>query len=325
MMIPVRILGTASAFPGRLISTAEIAAAAIPPIDPDALEAKTGIRTRYHAGPGMLLSEIAVTAVRGAVENAGIDVRDLRRVILVSSSGGDIIGPATASAVVHALGLDNRADGFDVVNACTGFLTALDVGARSVATGLFPVAVVAAELLSRGLRPDLVRPYVVFGDGAGAAVLGPGRPGEGIVGHSFVNDGSLGGTVFVEHPSLTRKMEYVQFNVSNREMGSIVLEGMRRIVEDLRERYGLSMADMDWVVPHQPNGVMLAAIVDELAIDPAKVVATVAEVGSIVAASIPVCLDRLLRTRPVRPGDRILMLGVGSGVAYGGVIYRVAP
>lgn len=324
-MIPVRILGTGSAFPGRPIPTSEIAAAVIPPTDPDGLLAKTGIKTRHHAEQGALLSDLADVAVRAAAAEAGLELRDLRRVILATSSGGDVIGPATASALVHKLGLDRLADGFNVVNACTGFLTALDVGARLVATGLSPVVVVAAEMLSRGLRPEVARPYVVFGDGAAAAVLVPGRPGEGIVGHSFVNDGSLGGTVFVPQPGLTRQMEYVRFEVSNREMARIVLEGMRWTLQDLREKFGLGLADMDWVVPHQPNGLMLQVIIDQLGIDPAKVVTTVEEVGSIVAASIPVCLDRLLRTRPVRPGDRILMLGVGSGVSYGGIVYRVAP
>ncbi len=252
-------------------------------------------------------------------------MRDLRRVILATSSGGDIIGPATANVLVHELGLDNRADAFDVINACTGFLTGFDIAARLVATGLYPVVVVASEVLSRGLKPEIPRPYVVFGDGAAAAVLGPGRPGEGVVGWSFVNDGSLGGTVFVAQPTLTREMEFVRFEVSNGEMARIVLGGMRATLQDLRERYGLGVADMDWVVPHQPNGPMLQAIMDALGVDPAKVVNTVEDVGSIVAASIPVCLDRLLRTRPVRPGDHILMLGVGSGVSYGGIIYRVAP
>jgi 3-oxoacyl-[acyl-carrier-protein] synthase-3 len=324
-MIPVRILGTGTAFPGRPIPTSEIAARVIPPADPDALFAKTGIKTRYHSAPGALITACAVPAVRAAVENAGIELRDVRRVILATSTGGDVIGPSTANVIIHELGLDNRADAFDVINACSGFLTAFDIGARSVATGLYPVVVVASEVVTRGLKPEIPRPYVVFGDGAGAAVLGPGRPGEGVVGCSFVNDGGVGSTVFVAQPTLTHEIEFVRFVVSNGDMARIVLGGMRATLKDLQDRHGLGVADMDWVILHQPNGPMIQAVLAELGIDPAKAVNTVEDVGSIVAASVPVCLDRLFRTRPVRPGDHILMLGVGSGVSYGGIIYRVAP
>jgi 3-oxoacyl-(acyl-carrier-protein) synthase III len=324
-VIPVRILGTATSFPGRLVSTAEIAATVIPSLDAEALEAKTGIKTRWVAEPGSRDADLAAAALRAAAEQSGVDVRDLKRVIMVTSNGGDIIGPATVNAVIHQLGLDNRCDGFDVINACMGFLTALDIGARSVATGLSPVGIVSAEIMSRGLRPDIPRPYVVFGDAAAAAVLVPGRPGEGIVGLAFGNDGSVGGTVFAEHPGLTRQMEYVKFDVPNREMARIVLGALKKSAHDVLTQTGLTLADMDWVLPHQPNGIMLEAILDALEIDRAKVVPVVQEVGSIVASSIPVSLDRLLKTRPVRPGDRILMLGVGSGISYGGLIYRVAP
>src|SRR6202044_3554236 len=126
---------------------------------------------------------------------AGLAPEALRRIILVTSSGGDVIGPATANAVVHALGLDDRCDAFDLNNACMGFLTAFDLAARCVATGLGPVGVVAAEMASRFIRPDAARPYFVLGDAAAAAVLGAGRRGEGILGSFLSNDGAHSSTV----------------------------------------------------------------------------------------------------------------------------------
>jgi 3-oxoacyl-(acyl-carrier-protein) synthase III len=324
-VIPVRILGTASVFPGRLVTTAEVAARAVPPLDPAVVEAKTGIKTRWFAEPGTLVADLAAQALRGAAEAAGIDVRDLRRVILSTSQGGDIIGPATANATIHALGLDNRCDGFDVVNACMGFLTALDIGARSVATGLFPVGVVAAELLTRIIRPEDPRPWVVFGDAAAAVILGPGRAGEGLLGIQLGNDGTLAKTVYVEHPMLTREMEWTRMSIPSREMNAIVIPALRKSAEAVLSSAGETMASVDWVLPHQPNGAMLRAIVDALCVAPEKVVPVVQEVGSVLAASIPASLDHLLRTRPVKAGDRILMIGIGSGVAYGAALYRVAP
>src|SRR6185503_8201338 len=88
---------------------------------------------------------------------------------------------------------------------------------------------------------------------------------------------------------------------------------------------GMTLDQVEWVVPHQPNGTLLAAMIEALGVDPARVVPIVREVGSVGAASIPICLDRLLRTRPVRPGDHILMLGVGAGASYGAILHRVAP
>lgn len=324
-MIPVRILGTASCLPGRSIPTAEIVARALPDKDPARIEAKTGIRTRHWAEPGALMSDLAATALRDAVAAAGLTVEDLRRVILVTSTGGDCIGPATANAVIHALGIDNRCDGFDVVNACMGFLTGFDLAARSVATGLFPVGVVAVEMMSRYIRPEDPRPYLVFGDAAAAAVFGPGRPGEGILGVYAGNDGGNGGTVYAEQSSRTRQVENVKFAIPNSAMGRLVVDAIRGSARAVLDPCGADIADIEWILPHQPNGSMLDTIVETLGIDLARVVRVVDEVGSVVAASVPISLDRLMRTRQVRPGDRILMIGVGSGLAYGAILYRVAP
>lgn len=324
-VIPVRILGTATHFPGRLVTTAEIAETAVPPLDPAVLEAKTGIRTRWLAGPEVRVAEMAAQALRGAAEAAGIDVRDLKRVILSTSTGGDLVSPATANATIHALGLDGRCDAFDINNACMGWLTGFDLAARSVATGLHPVGVVAAEPMSRGLRPDHPRPWAVFGDAAAAAILGPGRPGEGILGVKLGNDGSVPRTVYAEHPLVTREMEWIRMTIPRREMGPMVVRLLREGAQAVLDQCGETMDSVDWVLPHQPNAVMLETIVEALGIAREKVVPVVQEIGSVVSAAIPASLDHLLRTRPVKAGDRILLIGVGSGLSYGAALYRVAP
>lgn len=324
-MIPVRILGTGSAFPGRPIPTAEVVARCMPGKDPATIEAKTGIRFRHWAEHGALVSDLAADALRQAIAAAGLEPADLRRVIMVTSGGGDVLGPATANALVHALGIDNRCDGFDLVNACMGFLSAFDLAARCVATGLGPVGIVAVEMASRYIRPEDPRPYVVFGDGAAAAVLGPGRPGEGIVASFARNDGSLGGTAFAAHPSLTRQIEAVRFAIPNVDMSRIAIDAIQRSARAVVEQCGEDLSTIDWVLPHQPNGSMFDTMVETLGIDRARFVPVVAEIGSVVSVSIPASLDRLMRTRPVKAGDRILMIGVGSGLAYGAILYRVAP
>ncbi len=163
------------------------------------------------------------------------------------------------------------------------------------------------------------------GDAAAAVVVGPGREGEGITGVSLGNMGALGGTVAMAHPRFTRGYEKLTFAASNREMGEMAIGLLRKSAEEALARSGDRMEDMDWVLPHQPNGVMFSAMVKALGVDPGKTVPVVGEIGTTGAAAIPVSLDRLMRTRGVKAGDRILMVSVGTGVSFGAMVYRVAP
>jgi 3-oxoacyl-[acyl-carrier-protein] synthase III len=204
-----------------------------------------------------------------------------------------------------------------------GFLTALDVAARSVATGLGPVGVVSAELNSRGIRTSDHRPYLVFGDAAGAVIVGAARPGEGIVASFLGNDASAPDDVFAENPQLTGERQYALFRGTNAELLEVALRTLRAGLTGLLERSQVALQEIEWILFHQGNGAMLDIMVAALEIDPARVVRVVDEVGGVTSACIPLCLDRLFRTRPVRPGDRILMAGIGGGVSYGGILYRV--
>lgn len=324
-MIPVRILGTGSFLPGREVTTAEVVKACLPHKDPATMEAKIGIQTRYWAPPGARMAEVAAGALGRAIESAGLAPTDLRRVIFVSSTGGDFTNPATASSVIDALGCNGACDGFDVANACVGFVTGMDLAARSVATGISPVGVVAVELFSRFIRPEEPRPYLVLGDGAGAVVLGEARPDEGICGVSLGNNGAHGGTAYIDHPSLTGKAEYSVFAMKNDAMNSIATAAIVDSAAAVLKQRGLSINDIEWVLPHQPNGQMFDGILKALGVPKERTMPVVHDIGSVSAASIPISLDRLLRSGRVRAGDRILMVAVGSGLAYGALLYQVGP
>ncbi len=311
--------------PARRFTTRELVRRAMPGVDPAQIEAKTGIYTRSWAEPGTTMAELGAQALRGALERAGLEASALRRIIFVTSTAGDTLIPTTSSALTGALGLRGSCDAFDVANSCLGFLSALDTGARAVATGLFPVAIVAVELLSRHIVPEVPRPYLVLADGAAAVILTPGGPGEGILGSAFGTDSSLGNTAQLGHPGVTGVPEHVRFGASNRELGDLAVATLVRAAKAAVVPSGVRLADREWLVPHQPNGRMLGRIVEALGVDESRMVPVVGELGSLGAASIPVSLDRLLRTRPVRPGDRILLTGIGAGVSYGAILYRVAP
>jgi 3-oxoacyl-(acyl-carrier-protein) synthase III len=321
--LPVRILGTSTVLPGAAKTTAEIAALLPEKRDPAEWERKTGIKTRHWAEHGARVAPFAAEALRQALDAAGLPAAALRRIIVVHSGIADVSFPALGNKVAAALGLTGSCDTFDVNNACMGFLSGFDIAARSQVTGLGPVAVVSAEMTSRGLHLDDHRPYLVFGDAFSAVIVGAARPGEGVIASAYGNDGSHPDDVFADHPSLTGKREFIQFRKTSSEIFQIAYRAMKIGVTTVLDRAGVSISDVEWVLPHQPNGAMLGLMIEAFGLDPARVVRVVDEVGNVGSASIPVSLDRLLRTRAVRPGDRILMAGVGAGISHGAVLYRV--
>jgi 3-oxoacyl-(acyl-carrier-protein) synthase III len=317
----VRILGTASSTPGQPVSTEHLAREL--GLDPADLQRKTGIRTRHWAGPETRAVDVGADVLRGALAAAGMEARELRRIVYVSTMGHDLLVPATGNLVAGALGIDGTCDTFDVANACTGFLTGFDLAARSVATGLGPTAVVVVELNSRLIRKEYARSYVIMGDAAAAVVLGEGRSGEGVLGTYLGSSGAEPRDSYMEHPQLTGRREHFQFAMFNRDISEKAIKYMLTAAQKALAQAGLSPADVAWILPHQPNGPLFEAACARFEADPAKLVPVVADIGSTGAASVAYSLDQLLRTRPVRPADHILMMAVGSGVSYGALVYRV--
>jgi len=322
--LPARIAGTAHVAPGRAVSTAELARRLDPPVDPDELVRRTGIVSRHFAELGPRAgTELGVRVLRLALEDAGLRADALERLIYVTSNGGDDVTPANATRVAAALRLADTCDCFDLVNACVGFLTAFDVAARSIATGSGPVGIVVVELCQRVIGPEDPRPFVIFGDAAAAVVLDRGADGDVMLASWLRNDGIAGGDVHLHHPFATGKIENVYFTTSGSRMGTDAVGYMRRAADAALGRAGLRLQDIEWVLPHQPNGRLLERIIEGLSLDPARVVRVVHDVGSVSSASIPISLHRLRESGRVRPGDRILMLSVGTGLAYGAVLIQV--
>jgi 3-oxoacyl-(acyl-carrier-protein) synthase III len=323
--LSVRIAATASVEAGPAVSTAELVKRLTPAPDAAEIEARTGIATRHFAGTERTAAELSARALGAALDTAGLPATALRRLIFVSSVGGDVLIPATASLVGAALGLRGTCDCFDLNNACMGFLTAFDLAARSIATGLGPVGIVVGELPSRYIHPGDPRPFLVVGDAVSAAVLDRGRPGEGILASALGNDGPAGGDVTLAQPGLTGRAETVRFAATNERMREHAIAAVRRSMDAVLGEAGVALDEIEWFVLHQPNGVLFEAMIDALGLDPERTVRIAHEVGSVGAASLPLGLDRLLRTRPVGRGDRILFLGVGAGLSFGTMLYRVAP
>ena len=321
--LAARIRGTAHIAPGPPISTAEIAARLDPPGDAAEIERRTGIAFRHFAEPSpTCATDLGVAVLSQALADADLPATALERVIFVSSSGGDNVTPANATRIIRPFGLVDSCDGFDISNGCVGFLTAFDVAARCLATGMGPIAIVDVELSHRSISPADPRPFLIFGDAAVAVVLDRGVGDAGVVASWLRNDGVAGGDVHLHHPFATREIAGVYFTTSGKRMGEDAVHYMRRAADVVLERAGLRLSDVEWVLPHQPNGRLLPRIIDGLGIDPDRIIPVVHDNGSVSAASTAIGLHRLWASRRVRPGDHVLMVGVGTGLAYGAILWR---
>lgn len=322
-MLPVRILGTGSLLPGAVRSSRELLQAAFPGRDAAAMQERIGIDTRHWAAQGDSHASMAAEAVRLALQAAGLQPEALRRLIVTYTTGGDLLGPATANVVVDMLGLKGSCDCFDLNNACMGFLSGLDVAVRCVATGYGPVAVVSSEMLSRYLSPSNPRTYVIFGDAAAAAIVGQSPGDDGVLGAWMANDGSRRGSVTLQHPGLTGERAVIDFGRPNAEIEALALESLARAAHEALAQAGLGKDDIRWVLPHQPNGTLFRAVGARLGISMDRLVPVVQESGCVSSASIPLSLDRLARSGRIAPGDHLLLVGVGEGLSYGAMVYRV--
>jgi 3-oxoacyl-(acyl-carrier-protein) synthase III len=324
-VLPVVIAGTGSALPKRAVLTTEVVDRAFPDADPSdrrRMVELCGIDRRYWIEPGGTAAALGSAALRQALERARLTPGELRRIIFVSSTGGDHLVPSTAQDLVASLDLSDTCDAFDLSNSCAGFLSAFDVGARSVATGWGPVAIVAVETFSRLLSPKGRRAYVVLGDAAAAAILGRAERG-GVLASCLRSSRRLRGKMAMAVPGTPDARPFHDFDARTHEIADTAIACVKSATDEVLRATGMALSDVDWIVLHQPNGSLYQTFLDALRIDPNKTVNVVRDIGSVGSASVPWCLDRLLRERPVSPGQRILMASVGAGTTYGAIIYEV--
>ena len=298
------IAGLGTALPPRAVGNEAIAAGI--GVDGAWIERRTGIRSRRHAEPGARLVDLAAAAGAAALEHAELPA-DALDLVLVATMSADELLPNAAPQVAHALGA-TRAGAADLGSACTGFVTGLAVAAGMVESGRADhVLLVGAELLSRHVDFSDRRTAGLFGDGAGAAVLGtgPGAIGPVVLG----TDGALAGLIGAERePGLLRMDGHETFKAA--------IAALESCTRDAVAAAGLAVGDIDRFVFHQANGRILRAVADRLAVDPDRVVDAIAEVGNTSAASVPLALAEAAP----REGERLLLGAVGSGFTWGACV-----
>lgn len=296
--------------PEREVANAEIEARLGVPAD--WIARRTGIHSRRIADSGERLETHATEAARAALARAGTDPADVDLVVVATSTSDEIM-PAAAPLVAHGLGA-TRAGAFDVGSACTGFLSALAVGAAQIEAGRAAcVVVVGADLMSRITDPADRPTAAVFADGAGAVVLSatsqPGRIGPVVLGA----DGAGADHIRVERePATIRMLGHETFREAVARLTLSTHQAARAA--------GVALDDIDLFVYHQANGRILSAVGERLGLDPARVVDCIGVYGNTCAATLPLALHHAERQGQLAPGDRVLLGAFGAGFTWGATV-----
>ena len=316
-MIYSRITGTGSYLPPRVMTNGEFARR----LDTsDAwIRERTGIVSRHVADESQTSSDLALEASRNALQAAGISAGEID-LIIVATSTPDYIFPSTATLLQAKLGIKGCA-AFDVQAVCSGFVYGLATADAFIRSAQSRKAlVVGAEVFSRILDWDDRGTCVLFGDGAGAAVLVSGAQ-PGIHVSRLHADGSQAGLLSV--PGNVSRGRIVGSPFLQMNGQGVFKFAVRALEESARETVaavGMTLGDVDWLIPHQANVRILEAIARKLKLPPEKLVVTVDHHGNTSAASVPLALDEFVRSGRIRTGHRVLMQGIGGGFTWGSTL-----
>jgi 3-oxoacyl-[acyl-carrier-protein] synthase-3 len=270
---------------------------------------RTGIHARRRVAPNERTSDLAVFAGRRALQDAGIDAIDIDHVIVATMSA-DEITPNCAPLVAHALGAE-RAAAYDIGAACTGFLAGLSQAAALVEVGRAErILLIGAESLTRLSDFDDKKTGMLFGDGAGAAVIGPSEDGAGIGPIDLLADGGLGDTIVATHEDGKIRMDGIStFKIAVKRLSETTVFACAAA--------GIELDDIDLFVYHQANSRILRSVGERLDLEPAKVADYIGQLGNTSAASIPLTLSLSREDGRLRPGMKVLIAAIGAGFTWG--------
>jgi 3-oxoacyl-[acyl-carrier-protein] synthase-3 len=322
-----RIVGTGSHLPPRVVSNTELEK--LVETSDEWIIKRTGIRTRHLLGEHDLPSDMGVLAAREALSRAGQSPGDVD-LLVVATNFSDMICPGTAPFIAQDLGTGD-APFFDIKAGCTGFVYGLAVADAFLTSGLASRALlIGSEALSRVTDWSDRHTCVLFGDGAGAAVLEPGNVGEGVLGLAIHGDPEkslllhipAGGTrTPASQASVDTRQHYLQMEGSGVFRSAVPL--MEEAVTRALERANLTPNDVDWMIPHQANVRIVDALARRLSIPRSRVIVNLDRVANTSTASIPIALDESIRSGLIRTGHVVALTAFGAGVTYGAAILRI--
>jgi 3-oxoacyl-[acyl-carrier-protein] synthase III len=324
-----RILSLASAFPEEVLSN-EALAQQVDTSDAWIRE-RTGIEERRRLAPGQNNSDIAAQAARSALARAGLTVADVD-LILACTNTPDRWLPSLGATIQAKLACPRPVPAYDIVTACAGWLAGLQAADAFIRVGHYRhVLVIGSEALTRFVDWSDRNTCVLFGDGAGAAVLGPAHAGDAgevldVILHSDGRHGDImdlpaGGT---RQPSTvaTAAERAHCIHMDGAEVFNHAVRDMVAVSQELLQRHGLSVDDIDWFVPHQANLRIIQSVARRLRVPEHKVATNIAKYGNTSTATIPTCLDEYAQAGKIRRGDLILMCVFGGGLTWAAALLR---
>lgn len=321
-----RLLGTGHALPQRVMTNFDIEK--IVETTDEWIATRTGIRERHIALEGECLSQFAAEAGRKALEMAGVDAADLDLVMLATVTMDQPI-PATACFVQEMLGA-KKAAAFDMQAGCSGFIYALSMADAYIRSGSAKkVLVIGGEVLSKFLDWKDRATCVLFGDGAGAAVLCAEAGNRGLLSAAIHSDGANadfitlpggGSKIPASHEMIDQNLHTIK--MKGNETFKIAVRSIESACREALDRAGLEPSQVRWFVPHQANTRIINAVADRLGWPPEALYLNIDRIGNTSAGSIPIALDEMVRAGKVNEGDILLFAAFGAGLTWGSAIVR---
>ena len=321
-----KIIGTGSYLPPRRVTNQDLAAQlaekGIETSD-EWIVSRSGISARHWAEPDVTCSDLAVKAAEQAIAAAGIDRQDIDLIILATSTP-DFVFPSAACMVQERLGITNHCPAFDIQAVCSGFVYALSVADKFIRSGSHRnVLVIRSEVFSRILDFNDRTTCVLFGDGAGAVVL-QASDEPGILSSAMHADGSHVGILCVpgnvQGGNITGNP---LLHMDGQAVFKLAVTVLDKVAREALAAAELQASEVDWLIPHQANIRIMQGTAKKLGLPAERMVATVHEHGNTSAASIPLALDVAVRDGRIKPGQTVLMEGVGGGFTWGAVLLRM--
>lgn len=327
--VGVRLAGTGMAVPQRILHNDDLAK--IVDTNDEWITQRTGIKTRRIVENGTTVRHLAHRAVEAALANAGIAPTELDALICATMTP-EMVCPSTAARLVADLGA-TPAGAFDVSAACSGFVYSLNIASAMIQSGhARTVAVVGAETLSKITDYTDRSTCILFGDGAGAAVLtASDDPTQGSIFQMMYSDGRSWHDIYVprdrsnlpEHVNGTFSGNFDKIQMNGREVFKFAVNTLNKAIDEALQRAGVTADDIAMVVPHQSNIRILQAARERLGLPEEKIWINIDRFGNTSAASVPICLHEIMEQGRVKKGDLLLFIAIGGGLTWATNIWRL--
>ena len=313
-----KIIGTGSYLPEQVRTNADLEK--MVDTSDEWIVTRTGIRERRIAGPDETVATMGFHAAERALSMAGIDKNDIGLIVVATTSSSHAF-PSSACMIQQMLEIDDAAS-FDLAAACAGFTYALSVADQYIKNGAVKYAlVVGADVLSRTLDPSDRGTIILFGDAAGAVVLGASEE-PGIISTHLHADGRYGQLLTLPNQDREHQEQPAYLTMAGNEVFKVAVTELAHIVDETLKANDLDRSAIDWLVPHQANMSIISATARKLGLDMDKVVVTLDRHGNTSAASVPSALDEAVRDGRIQPGQLILLEAFGGGFTWGSALVR---